>query len=332
MKTKDIKKLVTELPQKITVLVAEDSLYIRKLIVRLLKQYGFTDVVEVENGKQAWEYFQKNKQRICLLILDWIMPEMDGLEVCRLIRNTNVEHYVYIIFLSVIKEKEEIARCLEAGADDYILKPIHAKEFYARITVGLRIIALEKMLQKTNRRLKKLATMDKLTDLFNRRALFRALEKDLYRAIREQKSFHNIMLDIDYFKKVNDTYGHQVGDAVLKELAQRLRNISRPYDVIGRYGGEEFLIGFINGDGKVAVEFAERLRESISQQPFIIGNLRLPITISLGVASFQPAGKINKTKIHELLGELIKKTDDALYEAKRQGRNRVVVDGDTIEV
>jgi diguanylate cyclase (GGDEF)-like protein len=92
------------------------------------------------------------------------------------------------------------------------------------------------------------------------------------------------------------------------------------------------LIGFINGDDKVAVEFAERLRESISQQPFIIGNLRLPITISLGVASFQPAGKINKTKIHELLGELIKKTDDALYEAKRQGRNRVVVDGDTIEV
>lgn len=105
MQIKDIKKLLTELPQEITVLVAEDSPFIRKLIVCLLKQYGFTDVVEVEDGKQAWEYFQKNKQRISLLLLDWIMPEMDGLEVCRLIRNTNVEHYVYIIFLSVIKEK-----------------------------------------------------------------------------------------------------------------------------------------------------------------------------------------------------------------------------------
>ena len=139
------------------------------------------------------------------------------------------------------------------------------------------------------------------------------------------------MLDIDHFKKVNDNHGHQVGDVVLKELARRLKNISRPYDVLGRYGGEEFLIGFISEDNKAAFDVAERIRESISEKPFVVKNLALPITISLGLASYNPA-KQKRAKIRNILEELIKKSDAALYEAKRRGRNRVVVDSDILEI
>ena len=325
MERKTLETLVAQLAKEVTVLIAEDSFVIRKILVRLLKKWGF-QVIEAQDGKEAWEKFNKAHEKISIVILDWIMPEMDGLEVCRLIRQIDVGHYVYIIFLSAIEKKENIAKCLESGADDYIVKPIHEKEFLARITVGLRIVGLERALQEANRKLKKMATTDELTGLLNRRALFDELKRDAYRSLREKRPLHIIMLDIDHFKKVNDNYGHQVGDAVLQELARRLKAELRPYDIVGRYGGEEFLIAFINGELNDALTVAERLRFRVCQKPFVISEkISLPVTISLGVADFEPnINTDNEKEIMAHLNEAIRMADEALYEAKRLGRNRVV--------
>jgi diguanylate cyclase (GGDEF)-like protein len=324
MDRKKLESLIAQMARNTTVLVAEDSFLLRKLIIQILKKNGFS-VIEAENGKKAWEHFQ-NQQNISLVILDWIMPEMDGLEVCRMIRNYNTERYVYIIFLSAVENKEEIAQCLESGADDYIIKPIHEKEFIARITVGLRILALEQLLQETNRRLQNLAITDELTGLLNRRALFAELKKDTSRFIREQKPFYIIMLDIDHFKKVNDNYGHQAGDKVLHELAKRLEKTLRPYDIIGRYGGEEFLIAVGNITKQNVIKLAERIRKSIADQPFFITkDQSIPVTASLGIGSLPlPVHQVTDKEFMKIIYDLIKRADKALYKAKQQGRNQVV--------
>jgi diguanylate cyclase (GGDEF)-like protein len=325
MERENLKSLVTKMPKETTVLVADDSFLSRQLIVRLLKKMGF-QVVEAANGKEAWEYFQNSNKDISLVILDWVMPEMDGLEVCRLIRKVNVGCYVYIIFLSSVEKKEDIALCLESGADDYIIKPVHEKEFLARITVGLRILALERALQETNRRLKNLAITDELTGLLNRRALFAELKKNTCRFIREEKPFHIIMLDIDHFKKINDSYGHQAGDKVLQELAKRLENELRPYDLIGRYGGEEFLIAIGNISKQNAMKLAERIRKSIADQPFFITrDYSIPVTASLGIASLAlPVHQVTDREFMKIIYDLIKRADKALYQAKQEGRNQIV--------
>ena len=315
-----IQELIKEISKEVMILVAEDNNFIRKIVVRMLKKWNLK-VVEAKDGKEAWEKFKENYENIGVVILDWVMPEMDGLEVCRLIRKTNVGHYVYVIFLSAVEEKEKIAQCLEVGADDYIIKPVHEKEFLARITAGLRIIALEKLLLEANEKLERLATIDELTGILNRRAPFEELKKSMYRALREGKELYIIMLDIDHFKRINDTYGHQVGDKVLQELAKRIKNQLRPYDVIGRYGGEEFLVVLLENNEKTSIGIAERMRLCISEKPFVIENLELNITISLGVTSFKPTKEID---IDMILIDLLKQVDAALYEAKNKGRNCVV--------
>ena len=209
------------------------------------------------------------------------------------------------------------------------MKPIHQKEFLARIRAGLRIIALEKLLIEANEKLERLATIDELTGILNRRGLFEELKKSAYLAIRSKKELYIVMVDIDHFKRINDTYGHQVGDLVLKELAQRLRSQLRPYDIIGRYGGEEFLVAFVNGEKKEAVEVAERLRLTVKNSLFQIDEeLSITVTISLGIAMFNPKrynwkSKISEEALMQELSKVIEKADKALYEAKLKGRDRV---------
>ncbi len=330
MDYKKLNELVDKVAQSLKVLLAEDNVFLRKETCSLLTKNGF-HVIEAKNGKEAWEKFKENYDEIGVVVLDWVMPEMDGLEVCRLIRSTNIGHYTYIIFLSGVEDREKIAKCLEVGADDYIMKPIHQKEFLARIKAGLRIIALEKLLMEANEKLERLATIDELTGVFNRRALFNELKKSAHFAIRAKKKFYIVMIDIDHFKKINDTYGHQVGDLVLKELAQRLRSELRPYDIIGRYGGEEFLVAFVNKQEREAAEIGERLRQAVKTNPFQIDEeLSITVTISAGIAIFDPAqcnieGTISEEDLMQELSKVIERADKALYEAKVKGRDRIVM-------
>ena len=317
---KNLESLFPNLKKEIKVLLAEDEPITRKLLHRHLVTQGY-QVLEASNGKEAWEIFLREKEKIHLVLLDWMMPEMDGVELCKKIRDLDLEHYVYIIFLSVKQEKEDIVACLEAGADDYLTKPFHAQELLARIKVGCRIIALEKALREANYKLSKMAITDSLTGILNRNAIIDGLKKELSRAIREGKYIHLIMIDLDHFKKVNDTYGHLIGDKVLIKLVEKLKSYLRPYDLIGRYGGEEFLVVLLENNEKTSIGIAERMRLYISEKPFVIENLELNITISLGVTSFKPTKEID---IDVILIDLLKQVDAALYEAKNKGRNCVV--------
>ena len=297
-------------------LIVEDEAVSRLLLQRVLQDQGY-EVLVAKDGREGWEIFQREKKDIYLLIVDWMMPVMSGLELCKKIREAETSHYVYIIFLSAKGEKKDIVRGLKAGADDYLTKPFDKEELFSRINVGLRIIRLEQALKAANQKLYLLATLDGLTKILNRRELLNRLKEELSRASRRGTTFYLFMLDIDRFKKVNDEYGHEAGDRVLIEVVDRIKSRLRSYDVFGRYGGEEFLIGISEADKGIAREIAERLRRCICEKPFNIGGRGLTVSISIGLAEVKPSRNID-------LEAAIRKADTALYKAKQQGRNRVV--------
>ncbi len=252
-----------------------------------------------------------------------MMPKMDGIELCRRIRKASVTHYIYILFLTSKRDIEAIVEGLETGSDDYMTKPFARKELVSRIRVAGRVAVLERKLNEANKKLHVLAITDSLTRILNRRELLKRLQGEIYRVSREKKFYSLIMLDIDHFKKVNDTLGHTAGDMVLIEIADRLKVELRPYDLIGRYGGEEFLIGIPGANSETGRNVAERIRASICKKPFQAGNKKLDISASLGLTSAIPAG--NKKDMIHFLEAMIEKADSALYRAKNAGRNRVTV-------
>ncbi|MDL1981328.1 MAG: diguanylate cyclase, partial [Deltaproteobacteria bacterium] len=284
------------------------------------------EVLEARDGYEGWSIFQKEKNNIYIAILDWMLPEMDGIELCRRIRKASVTHYVYILFLTSRRDVEDIVEGLETGGDDYMTKPFARKELVSRIRVARRISVLEHKLNEANRKLYVLAITDPLTGILNRREFLKRLRVEIYRVSRDKKFYSLIMLDIDHFKRVNDTLGHTAGDMVLIEIADRIKSKLRPYDLIGRYGGEEFLIGTPGVNSETGRNIAERIRASICKKPFHAGNKELDITASLGVTSAIPAG--NKKDISHILDAMIEKADSALYMAKNAGRNRVIVYGE----
>jgi diguanylate cyclase (GGDEF)-like protein len=317
------KELVEFTAKNIGVLVAEDSRPQRKFIVNLLKKLKIGKIYEAENGKEAIEVFTNHKREVHLAVLDWIMPKASGLEVCEKIREEMTDHYVYIIFLSAVEDRDKIAEALQKGADDFITKPFYEKEFLARVRAGLRIIALEEALNRMNKTLRRLAVMDELTGTLNRRALIDSLRRELIRADREGKFFSLLMIDVDHFKKINDTFGHQVGDRVLRELAKLLKTNCRKYDIIGRYGGEEFVVAFSTDFPLKAFLVGERIRKAVENHRFT-DNLK--VTISVGAVS----EKVSLKGKHpmKVLEQIIKKADTALYSAKESGRNRVIYAGE----
>jgi diguanylate cyclase (GGDEF)-like protein len=301
-------------------LVVEDDLSTRLLIKKIVENEGY-EVLEAEDGDEGWSIFQKEKDNIYIALLDWMMPKMDGIELCRRIRKTPVKHYVYIMFLTSMRDIEDIVEGLETGGDDYMTKPFVREELISRIRVGGRIAVLQRKLNEANRKLHILAITDPLTGILNRREFLKRLQVEIYRVSREKKFYSLIMLDIDHFKRVNDTLGHTAGDMVLIEIADRLKTELRPYDLIGRYGGEEFLIGTPGANSEIRRNIAERIRASICKKPFHAGNKELDITASLGITSAIPAG--NKKDMIHLLKDMIERADSALYRAKNAGRNRV---------
>jgi len=299
-----------------TVLIAEDDPIFRRILESWFKRWDYR-VTAVENGLDAWEVLQKDDAP-SLAILDWMMPGMDGIELCRRIRTRNQGPYLYVLLLTAKDDKQDVVAGLEAGADDYLTKPFDVDELRARVRAGKRILDLQAALIRAQSALQFEAAHDRLTAIWNRGALLDLLKKETERSRRSQDSFGIIMADVDFFKKVNDTHGHLVGDSVLREVGRRLSSALRSYDSVGRYGGEEFLIIVPGCDALNLVVTAERLRRAIADQPIDTSAGPVPVTISLGLAAAQ-AGQ-SELSDHQ---ELLRDADEALYAAKARGRNRV---------
>jgi len=303
-------------------LVAEDELISRTLLTRLVSSWGY-DVIAVEDGSQALEVLEGDDPPR-LAVLDWMMPGADGVAICRRIRALRREPYIYLIILTALQERQKLVEALEAGADDFLTKPVQPHELELRIHVGRRIVELEEQLIEAREALRELATHDPLTRIWNRRAILEILEKEIARASRKGASADvcALMIDIDHFKTVNDQYGHLVGDQVLMHVAERIREAVRRHDEVGRYGGEEFL-AVLTGCGVNGLKaVAERIRKEVAENPFVTGDRPIAVTVSLGGARL--TGGEGGGSIMQLIG----RADHALYEAKDQGRNRVVIDGE----
>jgi diguanylate cyclase (GGDEF)-like protein len=250
------------------------------------------------------------------MVLDWMMPHVDGVEICRVIRKLAQEPYIYVILLTARGRQEEIIEGLEAGADDYITKPFDLDELKARLRAGKRILDLQEQLVFAREQLRNQATHDSLTGLLNRPAILETLHREVSRSAREGTPVTVIMADLDHFKQINDTYGHVVGDDVLRESARRMLNAIRDYDSIGRYGGEEFLVIAPGCGAREATIQAERLCACVSAAPIDVAGHHILMTLSVGVAACTDRKQAD---------DLLRIADEALYEAKNAGRNRVEV-------
>jgi diguanylate cyclase (GGDEF)-like protein len=243
-----------------------------------------------------------------------MMPGTDGLEVCRVVRE-RAEAYVYIILLTGRDSAEDMITALDAGVDDFLTKPFKLGELRARLRSGTRVLELQSGLLDAQEALRHHATLDHLTGLWNRRMILEQLDRELSRVRREKCSLTVAMVDIDRFKAINDTHGHAAGDAVIRDTAAAIRLQLREYDIVGRYGGEEFLLLLPGCDSQSARIVADRVRERIQAVPTLYGALTLSVTASFGLASTKMAGMEPSS--------LIAAADSALYRAKSNGRNRV---------
>jgi diguanylate cyclase (GGDEF)-like protein len=298
----------------VKVLIAEDDMVSRRLLEAMLTKWGY-EVTVTRDGVEAWEVLQ-GVDAPPLAILDWMMPGMDGVEVCRKVRQRGQEPYIYLLLLTTKGRKENIIEGLDAGADDYLTKPFDPHELQVRLRTGMRIVTLQAEIIEAREALRVQATHDALTGVWNRRAILEMLGTELVRSSRDEAPVAVVMADLDHFKRINDTHGHVVGDVVLREAVSRMRTLLRPYDAIGRYGGEEFLVVLPGCTAQDAFKLAERLRIGISQEPMMINGGTIDVTSSLGVAISDTTAILDATA-------LIQAADTALYRAKAEGRNRV---------
>ncbi len=298
------------------VLVADDDQITRKVVRALLNKWGY-EAVEAEDGDQAWQILQQDDAPR-LILADWIMPGIDGPELCRRLRIKSDSSYHYIILLTSRDSKEDIVGGLNAGADDYITKPFMTQELEVRLRIGVRILELQQSLQESLELQRYQARHDPLTGILNHGEILRILEQEIERSRRQNSDLAVIMGDLDHFKKVNDTYGHVAGDAVLVEVAQRIRNNIRLYDTVGRYGGEEFLLVLPGCSAEEGWQIGRRILNNIEQPAIKFQENNIAITISLGLACFKAGGPTNASG-------LVQAADNALYRAKQNGRNRMEV-------
>ncbi len=301
------------------ILIADDDPASRRLLAVSLA-WGGHEVVQAEDGAAAWQLFQQASIR--LVITDWLMPNLDGAALVSRIRSAAAQQgYTYIIMLTALGDKPNVVAGLGAGADDYLTKPFDDDELLARVAIGERILKLEENLTASRRKAETMAMQDTLTGILNRRAIQDRAAAELSRLKRGQTrpALSVIMLDLDHFKQVNDTYGHAVGDEVLRQVAERLSKQVRAYDWVGRWGGEEFLIVLPGTGLPEACAAAERLRQCLAATPATIaGGRTIALSASLGVAS------LSVTEAAEVsLDEVVRQADRALYRAKAQGRNQV---------
>ena len=295
---------------QLKVLVVDDDPIQRRQLEVTLGRWGY-EVRTAKDGREAL-HLMSEEGPIQIVVADWMMPEMDGIELCRRIRGNEGHPYVYVVLVTSRDHRDDIVTGLDAGADDYLTKPIHHGELQARIVAGKRIVDLQSRLLAAQEQLQIEATHDALTGLWNRRAILENLERELVRSARQGTALTVVMADLDHFKHINDTHGHPIGDAALREAALRLGGATRPYDFVGRYGGEEFLIVAPGLERSGAIELAERIRNRIEVTPFATSGPSLSVTLSLGVVSLRGGAEV---------GRVLAAADAALYEAKAAGRN-----------
>ena len=300
------------------ILIAEDEAVTRKVMVKHLTNAGY-DVTAVENGQQALEAFKK--RFFPIILTDWIMPEVDGLELCKAIRQESDQGYVYLIILTNKRSKEDIIVGLEAGADDYLTKPVYFVELTARINNGIRVLELERSLKKAGEEIYHLTVTDSLTGTLNRRYLNEHMPDAIDKALSQNNPLSLVLCDIDHFKKVNDTYGHLIGDAVLRSFARIIRDtVDDRRDWVVRYGGEEFLLVLPETDIAGARALSEMLREFVAQAKIKASGNDIGVTASFGLAGLENLE--DRTEVTP--DRLLDLADENLYQAKEQGRNRVI--------
>ncbi len=290
------------------ILLVEDSAVDRQQIGAYLKEWNL-DFVAVEDGAEAWNLLQK-PDAPTLVLVDWVLPGLDGIQLCQRIRTLGANGtYVYAVMLTAKDRNQHLLTAMAAGADDYLAKPVDPSELKARLLVAKRILDLQQSLRFA-------ASHDFLTKLLNRAEILASLKRELSRSEREEKPVSILMADLDHFKKINDSLGHAAGDAVLRDVAERLKADLRSYDLVGRYGGEEFLIILPNCGLSVATRRADEIRCLVCKDAVVTTFATVPLTVSIGVTA---AGGTQNPTIEDLLQQ----ADEALYIAKKNGRNRV---------
>ncbi len=295
------------------ILVAEDDAASRILLQKVLTKWGY-DVVTARSGEEAWAVLTGDNAPD-LAVLDWMMPELDGVEVCRRVRALDLSSPPYLILLTSRGDKQDIATGLEAGAADYVQKPFDHDELRARLLVGRRFAELNKKLLDVQGELRRQALTDSLTHIHNRRAIMMRLNEEMARAPRQNLPLSIGSLDIDHFKLVNDNHGHASGDFVLQTVVERALKALRPYDALGRTGGEEFLVVMPGVGPRDAHIVLERIRKIVRSTPIELHSLDLVVTVSIGGAVWSG----------ESIDSLLDRADEALYAAKRSGRDQVCI-------
>jgi two-component system cell cycle response regulator len=300
---------------KYAVLVVDDSAVYRKLVEQVLSEQPYT-LLFAADGAEAMKLYEQHLPSI--VIADWILPDFSGLELCQRIRGDDARPYTYVIVMTSNAEKANVVKALETGADDYLTKPFDPGEMLARIGVGRRIIDLNRELDAKTRKLEAAARTDHLTGLPNRRAIEEWAAKQLRGAARHGFPLWVVVADIDCFKTINDTFGHDAGDIVLQTFAGMLNKHTRASDICGRLGGDEFLLVITHVENRHIQGTVNRLREQFAALSFPLQGQSVRVTASFGVAGAQDK------ELHEF-GALLRAADQMLYEAKRAGRNQVSV-------
>ena len=297
------------------ILVVDDSPVYRKLVEQALEETAYS-VLFAKSGKEALELFLKHSPSI--VVTDWMMPDFSGLELCDRIRSDPKRAYTYIIVLTGKTEKDSVVKGLAAGADDYLTKPFDPGELLARIGVGCRTVQLHAEIDAKNKQLEEMAHTDSLTGLPNRRAIEDWGRRQLRGAARHGFPLWVIHADLDSFKTINDTYGHDAGDAVLQKFAEILRTNTRASDICGRMGGDEFLLVMTHVEDKDIEATIDPLRQELAGHAFVFGGKKVSITASFGIAGFRGADAPS-------FATLVQQADKALYAAKHAGGNQVKV-------
>jgi diguanylate cyclase (GGDEF)-like protein len=298
--------------QPFKILAVDDSAVSRKLVEHSLSEERYK-LLFAKDGREALSLFAEHQPAV--VITDWDMPDIGGLELCKRIRRDFQSFYSHLILLSANTDKQKVIEGLTSGADDYLTKPFHAGELVARVEVGRRIVELHRQVQVKNRLLEEMALTDALTGLPNRRALDVWAPRQLSAAGRHGFSIWVVMADLDLFKKVNDAYGHDAGDIVLKSFSGGLKANTRQSNFCARLGGEEFLVVITHADKEDTKTAVERIRKEFESRKFTFGNNTITVTASFGVAGF-------RGNVPPNFNALVARADSALYAAKRNGRNR----------